>query len=152
MAELARVRERGIHLIEAHLGTGNWQFTFDSAKRRFGLCNYTTRRISISKHLAAKYPLAEVEQVLLHEIAHALAGKPAGHGPVWLNTARALGYTGGRLHPTAHVNELANYLGTCPAGHEHYRHRAPAGQYTCRICHQQAATPAIITWRHRVTK
>ena len=41
-------------LIALHLDAG-WTFGFDNAKTRAGLCNYTTKRISVSRHLAARY-------------------------------------------------------------------------------------------------
>ena len=75
MAELDRVRVWAEALIRLHLdplhGQGSWSFGFDHAKRRAGLCNYTDRRITVSRYLAAKFDDDEIHQILLHEVAHA---------------------------------------------------------------------------------
>ena len=57
----------------------NYSFGFDRAVRRAGQCDFRARRITISKHLVNNCTLEEIEQVILHEIAHALVGKGAGH-------------------------------------------------------------------------
>ena len=82
MAELQRVRTWAHALIDLHLDP-SWSFAFDNAKTRAGLCNYTNQRISVSRHLAARFGDDEIHQVLLHEVAHAIAGTRAGHGPRW---------------------------------------------------------------------
>ena len=63
-------------LIRLHLNEG-WQFTFDNAKTRAGLCNYTHKRISVSKYLAARYEDDEIHQVLL--APSRVAASAAGH-------------------------------------------------------------------------
>ncbi len=51
-------------------------------RRRFGCCNFTRRRISLSRPLTFLNDEAEVRDTILHEIAHALTPK-TGHGPAW---------------------------------------------------------------------
>lgn len=63
-------------------GLADWSFGYDHARRRFGRCDYTHRRITLSKSLTFLNPLEEVRDTLLHEIAHALA-PGAKHGPRW---------------------------------------------------------------------
>ena len=75
MADLERVRVWADALIRLHLDPGEWSFDFDHARTRAGLCDFGKKRISVSKHLAAKYEDDEIHQVLLHEVAHALAGR-----------------------------------------------------------------------------
>src|SRR3954447_21566617 len=104
MAELDRVRRWAEALIALHLDPNVWSFGFDNAKKRAGLCNYTAKRITVSRYLAARYQDDEVHQILLHEVAHAMAGAGAGHGAIWLKTARGLGYVGSRTHD----GEVAN--------------------------------------------
>jgi 3-oxoacyl-(acyl-carrier-protein) synthase len=58
------------HGLESH-----WEFVFDSAKQRAGLCNYSDHKISLSKYIVEYHSIDQSEQVILHEIAHALAGK-----------------------------------------------------------------------------
>jgi len=153
MAELDRVRVWAEALIRVHLdplhGAGVWSFGFDHAKRRAGLCNYTDKRITVSRYLAAKFDDDEVHQILLHEVAHAVAGSAAAHGPVWKRTARELGYVGGRTHDGEIAHELAPWLGTCPSGHEHAKFRRPTRDTSCAKCSRSFSREHLITWRKR---
>ncbi|MGR4010779.1 SprT-like domain-containing protein [Leucobacter sp. 1207-22] len=160
MADLASVRSLAAELISVHLGGERlnaderrlvpWSFDFDRAKRRAGLCNFTERRITVSRYLAEKYPLDEVHQILLHEIAHALVGPNAGHGPKWRDTARAIGYVGGRTHDGEIAHEQAPWMGMCPAGHEFFRFRKPTRPSSCTKCARGYSPEHGITWRKRV--
>src|SRR5919202_5260627 len=98
MVERAVVVRLAEALLAEHLPGGAWTFAFDTAKRRAGACDYTRRRITVSRYLAEKWDEEEVRQTLLHEIAHALAGHAAAHGPRWRTVAQGIGYTGDRLH------------------------------------------------------
>lgn len=149
MAELDRVRRWAEALIAVHLDAG-WSFGFDSAKTRAGLCNYTAKRITVSRYLAARYEDDEIHQVLLHEVAHAVAGATAGHGPRWKAVAADLGYEGKRLHDGAIANELAPWVGTCPGGHTHYRYRKPVRALACGRCSKRFDPAHLITWSARV--
>ncbi len=148
MAELERVRTWANALIALHLDP-SWSFGFDNAKTRAGLCNYTAKRITVSKYLAARYEDDEIHQVLLHEVAHALAGTRAGHGATWKRLAKEIGYEGTRLHDGAIANELAPWVGLCPAGHEHFRYKRPARPLACGRCSRSFNAANLITWRER---
>ena len=52
-----------------------YSFKFDNAKRRFGQCSYTDKRISLSKPLASNNldNFFQINDTILHEIAHALS-------------------------------------------------------------------------------
>ena len=136
-------------LLAEHLPGGGWTFAFDHAKRRAGACDYTRRRITVSRYLTAKTDEDDVRQILLHEIAHALAGHAAAHGPRWRAAGRRIGYTGERLHSGPIAHERAAWFGTCPAGHQHYRFRRPAGQLSCGVCGPRFSRAALITWQSR---
>jgi predicted SprT family Zn-dependent metalloprotease len=148
VAELDRVRTWAHALIELHLDA-SWSFGFDNAKTRAGLCNYTHKRITVSRYLAARYEDDEIHQVLLHEVAHAMAGTRAGHGPRWKAVAAGLGYEGNRLHGGAIASELAPWVGTCPAGHVHYRYRRPARTLACGKCSRRFDAAHVISWVQR---
>ena len=150
MADLDRVRHWANALITLHLDDTVWSFGFDHAKRRAGLCNYTDKRITVSRHLALRYEDDEIHQVLLHEVAHAVAGPRAGHGRRWLLTARELGYTGGRTHDGPVAIEHARWVGTCPGGHEHVRFRRPSRPVSCGRCARRSDPANAIVWRERV--
>ncbi|QTX05522.1 SprT-like domain-containing protein [Agromyces archimandritae] len=149
MADLNRVRHWAEALIELHLDPAVWSFGFDHAKKRAGLCNYTTGRITVSRYLAARYDDDEIHQVLLHEVAHALAGPRAAHGPTWRKVAREIGYTGRRTHDGRIADELAPWVGRCPAGHEHYRYRSPTRPLSCGLCRRGFDPANLISWIRR---
>ena len=121
MADLDRVRRWADALIALHLDPTVWTFGFDHARTRAGLCDYQAKRITVSRHLAARYEDDEIHQVLLHEVAHAVAGSRAGHGLKWKAIAKDLGYEGKRLHDGAIADELAPWVGQCPQGHMRLR-------------------------------
>lgn len=135
-------------LIRQHLDA-TWTFAFDNAKRRAGLCDYARRRISLSRYLAARYDDDTNHQTLLHEVAHALAGSGAGHGREWKRIARGLGYVGGATHHGETANELAPWVGVCPAGHTAYRHRRPTRPSSCVKCSPQFDRRYLFAWTRR---
>ena len=148
MADLIRVRRWADALIALHLDP-SWSFGFDHARTRAGLCNYSQKRITVSRHLAARYDDDDIHQVLLHEIAHALAGPRAGHGPRWKQIGADLGYEGGRVHDGPGANELAPWIGTCPNGHTVYRHRRPTKASSCSVCAKRFDPAFLIRWERR---
>jgi len=148
MADLDRVRHWAGALIALHLDD-TWSFRFDNAKTRAGLCNYTDKRISVSRYLANRYEDDDIHQVLLHEVAHAIAGSRAGHGPKWKVIAKDLGYVGKRLHDGPIADELAPWVGTCSAGHLHYRYRTPTRPLSCGKCSRRFDAANLINWVKR---
>lgn len=148
MSELHRVRVWADALIRLHLDE-SWSFAFDNAKRRAGLCDYRQHRISVSRYLAARHDDDENHQTLLHEVAHALAGPAAGHGPQWKKIARGLGYTGGTTHSGETATELAPWIGVCPSGHVAYRHRRPSRATSCARCARRFDDRYLIQWTRR---
>ena len=135
-------------LVARHLV--GWSFGLDHARTRLGACDYAARRITCSTYLIAYLADDEVEQVILHEIAHGLAGQAAGHGKKWLMTARSLGYTGGRTIEVPEARLSARWRATCPSGHEVFRHRrrSTRGPEFCGRCHVNGIR-ARITWEDR---
>lgn len=148
MAELERVRIWGEALIRLHLDP-TWSFGFDNAKRRAGLCDYTRKRITVSRYLSARYDDDTNHQTLLHEVAHALAGADAAHGARWKAVARDLGYVGGVTHAGETATDLAPWVGVCPSGHTAYRHRRPARATSCVKCAPRFDQRYLFTWTRR---
>lgn len=90
---------RGIveNLMEQHgLMKLGWTFEFDNAKKRLGLCRFNCRVISLSRYMVSAADRDKVEQVALHEVAHALLRPGAYHGIEWKRKAREIGYRGAR--------------------------------------------------------
>ena len=143
------IRAMAENLMAQHLDTSVWSFGFDSAKRRAGLCSYTDRHITISKYLVSIHSFDESRQVMLHEIAHALSGKRAGHGKKWLETAKAIGYRAERFSGAEIANATAPWVGYCPAGHEHFRYRRPTGESSCGVCGRSFSRANLIRWQRR---
>lgn len=148
MADLDRVRHWAHALIRLHLDP-EWSFGFDHARTRAGSCRYREKKITVSRHLAARFDDDEIHQVLLHEVAHALAGHAAGHGAAWRAVADELGYVGGRTHDGPTATELARWVGECPAGHVHHRYRRPARALACAKCSRRFERRNLIRWRSR---
>ena len=130
-------------------GLINYSFGFDRAVRRAGLCNYTKRRITLSKHFVEHASSEEIEQVLLHEIAHALAGQSAGHGPKWKKQASDIGYKHQKLDGAQISKSTAKWVGVCPSGHNHYRMRKPTRPLSCKHCAPVFSRRYLITWTTR---
>lgn len=143
-----KVRTWANALITLHLDP-SWSFGFDNAKTRAGLCSYTNKRITVSRYLASRYEDDEIHQVLLHEVAHALAGTRAGHGVQWKIVAADLGYVGKRLHDGTIANDLAPWVGTCPVGHVHYRYKRPTRPLACGKCSRRFDPANSINWSER---
>ena len=118
------------------LFAAGWSFGFNRRKRSLGLCRYEQKRIELSIWFVAANDEAAVRDTVLHEIAHALAGPKAGHGPAWAAVCRRIGAA-----PTRTCNDAimphGPYQATCPScGQRHSRHRKPirARTYYCRSC------------------
>jgi predicted SprT family Zn-dependent metalloprotease len=149
VAELERVRRWADALIALHLDD-RWSFGFDRATTRAGLCDHRTLRISVSRHFAERFDDDEIHQVLLHEVAHALAGPKAGHGPKWKAVARELGYEGKRLLDTSISSDLAPWVGSCPNGHQVYRYRRPSKVTSCAQCSRRFDPRFSLEWTRRL--
>ncbi|MEO7146276.1 MAG: SprT-like domain-containing protein [Terrimesophilobacter sp.] len=149
MADLIRVRRWADALIALHLDPSQWSFGFDHAKTRAGLCDFSSRRITVSRYLASRFDDDEIHQVLLHEVAHAIAGPKVGHGAKWRAIARDLGYVGKRTHDGSVAEELAPWVGRCPAGHTVFRYRKPTRTQSCGLCSRGFNPAHAIAWHRR---
>jgi predicted SprT family Zn-dependent metalloprotease len=127
----------------------SWEFVFDSAKQRAGLCNYSDHKISLSKYIVEYHSIDQSEQVILHEIAHALAGKSAGHGPNWKKTAKSIGYRAEKFTGKEIAEQTAKWVGECRNGHRHYRFKSPKATLSCLYCGRGFNPRNIISWTKR---
>jgi predicted SprT family Zn-dependent metalloprotease len=107
----------GHHLLAAHgLAARGWQFALDDARLRAGACFYDRKTVRVSRHLAGRSE-AEVRNIVLHEVAHALVGPEARpqHGAAWRAQALAIGCDGARCHALGPLCP-APYRVTCGCG------------------------------------
>lgn len=77
-------------LLAAH-GLSEWRVVVSADLRASGQCNYTRKVISLKLARIVGGDRDALRNTILHEVAHALAGPAAKHGPVWRATARAIG-------------------------------------------------------------
>ena len=68
-----------------------WRFEWGNAKRTAGTCYHNKKLIRMSLPLLKAMGLYDAIDTLLHEVAHALAGYRAGHGPEWKRWAKKVG-------------------------------------------------------------
>lgn len=163
--ELKKAQTMALDMMEHHglRGTGtDWYFEFDHRSiRRGGDCFPGIRRI----RLAARYVKASnddaVLNTILHEIAHALVGSQAGHGPVWKAAAIRVGATPERCinEESALQSYISNskYHATCPGcGRTLAINRmardvkvmalSGVATHTCRLC-RRAGKPCNLVFK-----
>jgi predicted SprT family Zn-dependent metalloprotease len=130
---------------EHQLVKNGWTFEWDCAVRHAGSCSLARKRITPSRTLfAIESNHHSALDTIMHEVAHALAGSRAGHGPTWKRVATQVGARPERccsLDSPPH-----RVIGTCVRGSIHGRTRSPrsGARYGCRICQ------AEIKWTLRV--
>jgi len=101
-----------------------WTFMYTRRSRSIlGECHFENREIRIPLNTLEQMCL-EVEDTILHEIAHALAGAAAGHGPHWQAWCRTIGCRPERCageeaaalqKKTAPPAPVPSWRGTCQA-------------------------------------
>ena len=95
--ELNELARHARQLLDRH-GLQSWGFHFDQGTRRAGCCRYGRKTISLSHGFAVAAADREIEETLLHEIAHALVGQNHHHDAVWRAKAIEIGCSGKRCH------------------------------------------------------
>lgn len=119
-------------------GLQNWRVGFDNAVKRYGQTRFSDRTITISRKLTALNPWERTQNVILHEIAHALAGPTAGHGHEWKRVARSIGCSAERVENGVITPPLA-WKATCPncrrVSRKARRSQSPTACGTCCRAH-----------------
>lgn len=142
---LQEIEREARRLMTAH-GVGSLAFEFDRGKRRIGATHFRgagvgsiqfklPTKITLSKHFAVLLSEQEIREVILHEIAHALAGYDANHGPKWKAHARALGIEAKACKATT-VRPEYSVKGECSTCGKvvHSAHRLPLRVYFHHLC------------------
>ena len=133
--ELEHAKELALDLM-SDFGLYYWKFKFDSAKMRFGLCDEITKTISLSEYLVLLNEKEVVEQVILHEITHALVGCKHKHNHIFQQKAREIGciYIN-RYCDDKIIRVPKNVVANCPkCGYEFQRYRKPKSKRCCGKC------------------
>ena len=114
-------------------GLERWSFRFDHAKSRAGMCNHNKKVITISRRYARTASQSQIENTLLHEIAHALVGHSHGHDSIWKSKALEIGCDGKRCHNLTFSKP--KWKMRCPNScFSTLRHRKTEN-LICAICH-----------------
>ena len=111
-----------------------WQFGFDLAPARGGMCRHTEKQITLSVTYCLKASEAEILDSILHEIAHAIVGPGHGHDAVWKAAAQRIGCTAKRSHRVQHT--IPRWRGQCGCGKQWKRQRLTQRSRTglCPAC------------------
>ena len=131
------VERLALHLMRSHgLTDEGWRFQWDSAYKRFGLCNYKTRTISMSRQLTLSNNFFAARDTVGHEVAHALT-PGAGHGIYWKRKAVELGATPKACFSWDDVVPPGiHYFLVCPNCGSKQRHpdKPPSNLFCYRCC------------------
>lgn len=117
-----------------------YRFRFNNRRRAAGICSYKNKTVELSLPLTLLSNVEDVTDTILHEIAHALAGPLAGHGPVWQRIAISIGCNGKRCYGAEKSTTfeaykvVAKYKAVCPNGHETFANRMPRKRKSCGKC------------------
>ncbi len=121
-----------------------WTIQFDRARRRLGVCRWEqfgrrVRVISLSRYYATRVDWSQMEDVVRHEIAHAIDFETRGtsdHGPIWMAIARRVGADPTRLYDGPDVPDAGSkYVGLCPSCEkEHPFYRRVSRVHACPDC------------------
>lgn len=101
---IEKAEELAKSLISKYL-TSEWSFSFNRRKAVLGVCNYTTKTISLSKTVTLANSEAQVKNTILHEIAHVIAGAEAKHSAKWVQIAKSIGCDG-KVHGDINTSDL----------------------------------------------
>ncbi len=145
-----------IYMEEHGLLAKGWSFKWSRGHSTFGRCQGWRKVIKISKPLAEVNTEEGVEKLILHEIAHALTPKDAGHGAEWKAKCIELGLVNEqRCWSTADtVQPPLRWTLTCPqCGYAWHRNTLPrhprtkaTRRYACPLPkHQYPVT--LVKWR-----
>lgn len=105
-----------------------WEFRWDKATVRAGCCHEKLKRITMSKKITELNSWEFVEDIILHEIAHALVGVKCKHGKVWKAKCVELGCRPERYCSPEVVRPKMKYKAICPnCGYVWYRNRKANG-------------------------
>ncbi len=143
---LREVETLGKRLVSAFQANGTlptgWVFGFDLATSRAGVCRYAERRIDLSVSYCLAATRAEIEDTVLHEIAHAIVGPRHNHDAIWKAKAREIGCAGERCHRVQH--STPRWVGECGCGQQWFRQTLQRRIMRNRAC---GKCNGVITWR-----
>lgn len=132
------------------VGLAQWSVHLGNAKRQLGLCRYHDKRIVLARRLVSSGQDDLIKDVIWHEVAHALAGPSAKHGPKWKKIALSLGANpSSRASAEALPAAPAPWVGRCPTcGAERHLYRPPRRVVSCGACSTNFESRHVLNWFH----
>jgi predicted SprT family Zn-dependent metalloprotease len=142
-------------LMDQH-GLDNVPLAFDRSKTVIGWCHHRAmgdyswvEKIVLSKEFMKILPEDEIRDVILHEIAHALAPFNAYHDIRWQVIAKRIGAEPVACKATS-ISPPGAYKAICPNGHESEQYRLPRKRvYTCGRCSPRVFNPRVVLSYYR---
>jgi predicted SprT family Zn-dependent metalloprotease len=129
--DLYEARRTARYYMDEH-GLFDWEFRFNKRKTSVGICNYQHQRIELSEPLTLLNDESKIIKTILHEIAHALAGRGSGHGTKWQIICQSIGGTGRRVSGDV-ITPERNIIYKCDnCGREVKRYRRK--EFACGKC------------------
>lgn len=111
-------------------------------------CDYAKRELVFGR--ALKWcDWVFVNQIILHEVAHILAGAGAGHSKRWMDVARAMGYRMGAKVPYVRVPGGHKWVAVCETRQHssiRYERGAEDGVLGCRPCLESGGGDVGVLW------
>jgi predicted SprT family Zn-dependent metalloprotease len=119
-----------------YYGLAGWRVELDRAKRRAGVCRFSKKTLGFSEHFILLNEHEEIEDTILHEIAHALEwerhqGK--GHSSRWKAICREIGARPERCGSYKMPQGRFEYR--CPVcGYGFFQHKRSTKNAACGHC------------------
>lgn len=121
-----------------------WRFQFNTQKRSLGLCKrcfFNGYSIQLSKPWMLKLPMEQVDRIIRHEIAHALAPPHENHGKIWKEMCCVVGIPNedrcfkDKVISNEFLKETAKWKNECPTcGRVKYKHKRSYTPQSCGSC------------------
>lgn len=136
----------------------NWKMDKHKSFKAVGTCDEANKKISLSSLVIPYCTNKAVNDILLHEISHALVGVRNGHNKIWKQKCIELGGTGNRLmmnkdYIPEKYEELKTikykYVAVCKNGHVHYRTRMINMECSCQRCDTKFNREFILKFEKR---
>ena len=93
-------------------------FTINDCKKNAAICYDNPLEIQVSRYFidSSVTTVEKIEDVILHELAHAIVGPGNGHNDTWKACAREIGCTSDVCAGPFLKKKDYNYVLTCPDG------------------------------------
>jgi len=129
-------------------GLVEWKFEFTKLRpNALGTCYYKEKKIVLNEEFVLLNDITPIEDVIKHEIAHALCEPKDKHGPKWKQMCLKVGAIPNTCNTFEIVQKEERWKGVCPNGHIFYKkiHRTKKWQ-SCSKCAKKFNYDYILIW------